>query len=203
MESYPVESRMEPPEPASRRTVLSIVLAATLIVALVAAVVVHRSISGEFLAADGAYSRFPGETVEDPFSDDDEREAEVPYRHGEEYSFEFTLVNHSRWPTRILGFPASDGGLLRQTAVAVKDTPFVDDAGFRPFHPFTMASGESMVVRVRGRFEGCADFEPDSFAGLTAVAVRHRTLWATRTHFVDLPTGIQVPAPPPGDCPER
>lgn len=184
------------------RGLAPLVAALAAIVVLVAVVVVHRSVTAESLAADGPLSRFPGETVEDPF--DDNREVAVPYRHGDEYSFDFTLVNDSRWPTRVIDFPLPHfDALLSATGVSVDHTPFDDKSGFATFHPFILGSGQSVIVRVHARFANCGDYGPDSASTLTAVAFRHRTLWATRTHFVDLPVGVETPVPAAGDCPER
>jgi hypothetical protein len=128
---------------------------------------------------------------------------EVAYDHGAAYSFDFTLTNDSRWPVRVVGFPRFDS-LLRQVAVAVDTTPFDDPTNeFVRFRPFTLGRGDSAIVRVNTRFANCEHFGPGSLATITAVAVRSRVLWATRTRFVDLLTGIQVPAPPAGSCPER
>jgi hypothetical protein len=184
------------------RRLAPLVAALAAIVVLVAIVAVHRSVTAESLAADGPMSRFPGQTVEDPF--DDEAVVEVPYRHDEEYSFDFTLVNHSRWPTRVVGFPVSRfDALLRLRNVEVDQTPFGDAPRFVTFRPFSLGSDRSVVVRVHARFANCGSYGPGSSSTLTAVAIRHRTLWATRTRFVDFPTGIEVPAPPLGSCPER
>src|SRR5687768_13775594 len=156
---------------ARRRNVRPLLLAAVAVVALMAAFFVQRSVTGEFLATDGSYSRFPGELVKGA-PVDDRPEVEVAYRHGEEYSFEFTLVNHSRWPTRILAISDARSGLLRRTGVAIKDMPSTDDAAFTPFHPFTIGGRGSKVIRVTSRFDGCANFGPNSAATLTAAAVR-------------------------------
>ncbi len=180
------------------RRLAPLVAALAAIVMLVAVVAVHRSVTAEALAADGPMSRFPGETVEDPF---DEAVVEVPYRHGEEYSFDFTLVNHSPWPTRVVAFPRSRfDALLRVRNVEVDQTPFHNATGFVAFHPFSLGSDGSVVVRVHARFANCDHYGSGSASVLTAVRIRHRTLWATRTHFVALPVGVQVPSPPAGDC---
>jgi hypothetical protein len=190
------------PEPSSRRRALflPLLVAGAVVIALVFAIVIHRSITSGFLFAGGTFDRFPGEPVERRLGDD-RSQVLVAYRQGEEYSFDFRLENESRWATRILGFPGSGSALLRRTSVDIREDLSDDDAVFTPFHPFTLGSGESVVVRIISRFEGCGSFVTIGADERRAAAVRHRTLWATRTDSVDLPTTIRIPAPEL--CPER
>ena len=171
-----------------------------LIVLAVAGVLVNRSISADPFSTGNGMSRFPGERVDDPF-DVEADVVEVAYRHDTDSSFVFSLTNESRWPVRIVGFPRFDS-LLRQVAVDVDPTAFDGPTPkFVGFRPFTLAGGDAAAVWVHTRFANCDGFGPSTFATVTALAIRFRVLWATRTRFVELPTGIQVPAPPGSGCP--
>lgn len=193
-----------PESRARRRALLPLIAAgAALVVALLVALVINRSITGEFLVAGGDYDRFPGEYVGRPVGYDRPR-VTVAYQPGEEYSFDFRLENESRWATRILEFPGSGSGLLRRAAVDIREDLSDDDDDddvFTPFRPFTLESGEAVVVRITSRFERCGSFATIGADVVEDVAIRHRTLWATRTDRVDLATAINVPVPEV--CPER
>ncbi len=197
----PAEAATSPPP---RRRLRAVLLLATLAGVAIAGLLVDRAMTAEHLSTGNGMNRFPGEPVDDPF-DDEERVVEVAYRHGAEYSFDFTLTNDSRWAVRVLGFPRSRGeSLLRQVGVDMDTTPFEEATEtFVRFRPFTLKGGGEAVIRVHSRFANCEHYGPGSSATITAVAIRSRVLWATRTHFVDLPTGVQVAAPPAGSCPAR
>jgi hypothetical protein len=185
---------------ARSRALLPLIVVVALVVALLVPIVIHRSITSESLFAGGTFDRFPGERVEQQLGDD-RPQVMIAYRQGEEYSFDFRLENESRWATRIVEFPGSGSGLLRRTSVDIREDLSGDDAAFTPFRPFTLESGEAVVVRITDRFEGCGSFVTIGTDVVRDVDIRHRTLWATRTDSVDLATVINVPVPEA--CPER
>ena len=188
-----------PPAAGAGHRWLSVFAVATIVVVGVAAAMVHRSLTGELLVAGTGSGAFPGQPVEDP---PEERPlVAVDYHHHAEYRFEFTVTNQSRWPVRIVDFPGLDG-LLRQVDVAVDRTPFQAAAPFDPSRPLvSLNAGEEAIIRVRARFANCEHHSPGTQSTLSAVPVGYRALWATRTQLVELPTAIQVAAPPETECP--
>lgn len=189
------------PAPRRRTRLVPVALAVLLLAGAVGVFLVHRSVTRPLLSGNGSMGRFPGEDVESNF--DEREEVRVDYQNGGTYTFEFSLRNESRWPVRVVDFPIDDDGLglLEPFGFAVDTTPLEGPTRtFVPFSPFTIDPGEEALVEVQARFQGCEHYGADTFATLLALEVRYRALWATRTRFVDLPVGVQVPAP--DSCPD-
>jgi hypothetical protein len=155
------------------------------------------SVSRMLLSTDSGPSSFPGAQVQGRVAAGDE--IRVAYQHGAPYEFAFTVTNYSRWPVRILDFPAFDD-LLSQRAVDLDWTPLAGE-NWRPFHPFTLGSDDSVLIRIRTEFAHCDRYSTGGSDSVHGVPIRYRTLWLTRTRFLDLPTTINVPAPARGGCP--
>jgi hypothetical protein len=196
-------SRLRSRRPGSSPALLRSTRHRRLVVALMAVVVagavpfnVQRSLGQNLLSTDVGPSSFPGEQVHRRSATGDE--VRVAYQQGGPYEFAFTVTNYSRWPVRILGFPAFDG-VLSQRSVAIDWTPLADDDA-RPFQPFTLGAEDSVLVRMRTQFADCDRYPAGTFATMHRVPVRYRALWVTRTRSVDLPAAIDVPVPPRGGC---
>ena len=157
---------------------------------------VQHSLDRSLLSTDGGPSSFPGEQVHRRSATGDE--VRVVYRQGGPYEFAFTLTNDSRWPVRILSFPAFDG-VLSQRSIAIDWTPLADDDA-RPFRPFTLGAEDSVLVRMRAQFAHCDRYPAGGSAMVHRLPVRYRALWVTRTRSLGLPTTIDVPVPSRGGC---
>jgi hypothetical protein len=192
-----LEDTPPPPPSRRRRRLVGAVVAVIVLAAAVGVFLVHRSVSRELLTATegNTIGAFPGERVDDAFGERDV--VQVAYQHGGTYTFEFTINNPSRWDVRISDFPlARDLGMLRPVNVAIDTTPFEGpDRTFTAFHPFTVGAGDAAIVQVRTRFANCDRFDSGNSATVESLPVRYRTLWATRTSDLELPTAIQVDAP--------
>jgi hypothetical protein len=170
-------------------------VAAFALAATTGVVLMHRAVTGDLLSSDSGMSAFPGEDVEEAFQERDE--VRVNYEHNGGYTFAFSLRNESRWAVRVMGFPvAPNDSMLQPVAFFVDTTPSeVPIQASIPFQPFTIDPGDSVLVQVEARFANCDRYSPNSASTLVSMPVQYRALWATRTHWIDLPTAVRVPAP--------
>lgn len=188
---------MEPAEPmttgtdqeVSRRAVLVILAVAAL---AVAAFLANRAVENGIRLEAGSFGRTP---VHFGTQRDGDVISFVPYRHGEEFFYQFSIRNAGR-KVRITGVPlTTDFGFYDETEVRLQpDGGRVGDiAASVPFEPFTLKHGEEVGLFVKARFAHCGERGLPIGTRLTTSghAVRVRSWWATET--VSVPYRLPIP----------
>jgi hypothetical protein len=73
----------------------------------------------------------------------------------------------------------------------------------QPFRSFSLGSGESKPILLVLKFANCRSYDPGTGSTLLSVGIHFRVLGIPHTTQLDLPEGITVEAPGPGQCPGR
>ena len=138
-----------------------------------------------------------------PESGEERTVCQVPYAHGREASFAFTVRNGGFWGVTIVDLPIlreTGHQLLRVRRVTIGDSDD-PDAVAAPFRPFALRSGDERLITLHGVFSDCEWYAADSGNAYDAIAVRYRFAWATREAWIPLPSRVHVISPTDAECP--
>lgn len=201
--SEPAEGRKRR-RPSGRLVALLVALVALAVpVVLVEA---NRWLDGQVKLEEGSFGFTPTLIVnEDLRSDGEGAYAFVPYRHGEDYTFEFSVYNDGR-DVRITDIPFPDTGYLEPVEVRIQHDPFGERPGAArtatvsdidasvPFEPFTFRAGEQIGVFVRTRFANCDMFSGGLHTSYPDQEFVVDALWGTRHIDVEFAYPVTVGA---------
>jgi len=110
-------------------------------------------------------------------------EVTVGFEHSGTFSAQLALVNHGRYPVKVLGFP--DRGAYYYGLESVETAPATEGPR-QPFHPFTLRRGATRWLVLHFRFADC-DLEhgdAGAAASRTSLPVTYRVFGLHRKEAV-------------------